>query len=234
MLHMRTSNSLRIMGFALAALFMTVQARAIVAFDYAGVVGGQSDGPLVLGNRFDVNSPINVTAVGAFDSGSGSFGSATVPVAVYKLITGIGWQQVNGTLMSFTGNDGTQIGNARFQLLTSPVTLSPGNYAIIAANYGVAGTIYWNSASAGTAPSFNTDGTISMPSSVNSFYGSGATLSSLPPFNYITTPTPGYGAGTFEFTPVPEAAAFGAAGVGLLGLVYVGRYARLRRKMIPA
>jgi hypothetical protein len=35
----------------------------------------------------------------------------------------------------------------------------------------------------------------------------------------------------FDFTPVPEASAFGAAGVGLLGLVYIGRFAFLRRKM---
>ena len=52
------------------------------------------------------------------------------------------------------------------------------------------------------------------------------------------TSTPGYAGrvratarGTFDFTPVPEVAAFGAFGVGLLGLVYIGRYVRLRRTM---
>ena len=43
--------------------------------------------------------------------------------------------------------------------------------------------------------------------------------------------TPASAGDTFEFTPVPEVAAFGVACVGLLGLVYIVRYARLRRKM---
>ena len=34
---------------------------------------------------------------------------------------------------------------------------------------------------------------------------------------------PRYGAGNADFAPVPEAAGFALAGVGLLGLVYVGR-----------
>lgn len=40
------------------------------------------------------------------------------------------------------------------------------------------------------------------------------------------------GAGTFDFTPVPEASQFAIAGVGLLGLVYVGRCAYQRRKVV--
>jgi hypothetical protein len=116
----------------------------------------------------------------------------------------------------------------------------------MAANLG-SGNPYWD-ASAGhsnpsQAPSFgggsyitmgavfgaNTDrgwfavgstlpGTISGGSFVN--YGSGL---------FGAPGTPSFAGATFDFTPVPEATAFGAAAIGLLGLVYIGRYARLRR-----
>jgi len=33
-------------------------------------------------------------------------------------------------------------------------------------------------------------------------------------------------AGTFDFTPVPEVEDYAVAAIGLLGLVYIGRYAR--------
>jgi hypothetical protein len=50
------------------------------------------------------------------------------------------------------------------------------------------------------------------------------------PVDYGSTlGTPSFAGATFDFTPVPEAAAFGAAAIGLLGLVYIGRYAQLRR-----
>jgi hypothetical protein len=56
----------------------------------------------------------------------------------------------------------------------------------------------------------------------------------LAPGFYASSPISVFAAGTFDFTPVPEAATFGLAGVGLLGLMYIGRYARLRRIGKPA
>ena len=45
------------------------------------------------------------------------------------------------------------------------------------------------------------------------------------------SPNPVFGGATFDSTPVPEVAAFGAAAVGLLDLVYFARFARLRRNV---
>ena len=252
MLFMRALNSQRICrGVALAALLVAAQARAIIAFDNTGLVGNQSDGPRVLGNIFVLESPINVTAVGAFASGGSLGDGVTIPVAIYSYDAGAGtWNQVTGTSDSFSGSSGslsgttTLVGRALMQDLNSPVTLSTlgGAYAVVAANYGVNGALYY---SGPPPPTVNTGGGAFVAETLNSFYTStsGTTLSgtygagSLAynywsandyPFKYA------YGAGTFDFTPVPEAATFGAAGVGLLGLVYIVRYARLRRIMKPS
>ena len=67
-----------------------------------------------------------------------------------------------------------------------------------------------------------------------SFYASGSTLGGTLTgltFGNWGTPEPTFGAGTFEFTPVPEAAGFAVAGVALLGIVYIGRCYTQRRKL---
>src|ERR1035441_3165380 len=89
---MKTWNAVKVIGaVAVATVIMAAQARAIVAYDYPG--GDPSvaltansygtTGGLILANRFDVISDINVTAVGAFANG-GSLG-ASVQVAIYHL-----------------------------------------------------------------------------------------------------------------------------------------------------
>ena len=257
MLFMRALNSQRICrGVALAALLVAAQARAIVAYDYPDtLVANHNDfEPLILANRFDVISPINVTAVGAFDSGNAGFFDNThtpvaVPVAMYQLTTGYLWNQVPNTLVTFTGNSGsltgptTQVGSALFQNLDQTVTLTPGTYAIVAANYGATGVHYWGWSPnpSGVVPTFTSDSSVEMGNSLNNG-NNGINLGSsfpadplfLAPGFYASSPISVFAAGTFDFTPVPEAATFGAAGVGLLGLVYIGRYARLRRIGKPA
>ena len=257
MLFMRALNSQRICsGVALAALFVAAQARAIVAYDYPDtLVANHNDfEPLILANRFDVISPINVTAVGAFDSGNAGFFDNThtpvaVPVAMYQLTTGNLWNQVPNTLVTFTGNLGsltgptTQVGSALFQNLDQTVTLTPGTYAIVAANYGVTGVHYWGWSPnpSGVVPTFTSDSSVEMGNSLNNG-NNGINLGSsfpadplfLAPGFYASSPISVFAAGTFDFTPVPEAATFGLAGVGLLGLMYIGRYARLRRIGKPA
>jgi hypothetical protein len=258
MLFMRALNSQRICrGVALAALLVAAQARAIVAYDYPDtLVANHNDfEPLILANRFDVISPINVTAVGAFDSGNnGFFNGATavaVPVAMYQLTDPSHdlWSQVAGTIDTFTGKSGsltgptTQVGSALFQNLDQTVTLTPGTYAIVAANYGTTGVHYWGWSSnpSGVVPTFTSDSSVEMGNSLNNG-NNGINLGSsfpadplfLGPGFTASSPIPSFAGATFEFEPVPEAATFGAAGVGLLGLVYIGRYARLRRIGKPA
>jgi hypothetical protein len=245
-------------GVAVAVLLVAAHAQAEVAYNCpALMVGADNLGfPYMIGNAFTVNSAINVTAVGAFENGasggSGLGGGVTVPVAIYSYNAGAGtWNIVSDTSKSFSATAGTAIGNARFLNLT-PVTLNPGTYAIVAANYGeqTSPTFFWSSGNAPAGsppPTFTTSSAIKMGAFDNSnnllyhaFYTGGVSnlqssfsgVTDLPPF----TSPPDWVAGTFEFdlSPVPEAATFGAAGVGLLALVYIGRYARLRSKVTPA
>lgn len=227
---MRTSNSLKIVGgVAVAALLAASQANGIIAFDNTtGVVANRSvGGPYALGMEFTVNTSIMVTRVGAFDAGAVGFVNS-IPVAIYNVAN---QQLVPGTSVTLSGTtwDYTD-GSSRFMNLSTPVTLGPGTYSIVAANYAVAGgdQAYWYSSSA-TQPGFNDGG-----NSISLVSGGGHWASSsglvFPTSLASSGSSPTFAAGTFDFTPVPEAAAFGAAGVGLLGLVYIGRYARLRRK----
>jgi hypothetical protein len=241
-------------GVAVAVLLVAAHAQAEVAYNFPTLlVGNETDTQAhVLGNEFTVNSTISVTAVGAFDSGNGGFNSATVPVAIYSL-SGTTWSKMNNTSESFSGTTGTLIGSARFQDLPSPVTLNPGTYAIVAANYGLgaAGTyaLDWNvnrTYDPTTVPTFQTaSSAITMGKNGNSsetaFFDFGNALGPTitEGFGFATPgnwgyPIPSFAAATFEFEPVPEAATFGAAGVGLLALVYIGRYARLRSKVTLA
>jgi hypothetical protein len=250
---MRTSNSMAILaGVAVAVLLVAAHAQAItdVAYNFpTGLVGNETDPQAhILGNEFTVNSAINVTAVGAFASG-GSLG-ATIPVAMYQLTSGT-WYKMLDTVDSFSGNVGSpllsaptrQVGSALMQDLNSPVPLTPGGtYAIVAANYGVAGALDWNVLRTyTTVPTFQTESSAITMGNMGSppetaLFGYGATLDAtitLSGGNW-GNPTPAFAGATFEFEPVPEAATFGAAGVGLLALVYIGRYARLRSKVTPA
>ena len=241
---MRTWNSMKTSGAVLiATLLAAAQAQAIIAYNFpSGLVGNQTvvTDPLILGNEFKVNSAINVTAVGAFENGNGIF-EAVIPVAIYNYSGGT-WSQVAGTYTTFSGAVGTPNGSAKFQNLVAPVTLSPGTYAIVAANYGFAtGERNWNAnetPGANRATFQNSSTAISMDAAYTSFYATGTslnpTLSGLSEGSWTGTwaaGTPTFAGATFEFTPVPEAAHFAMAGIGLLGLVYIGRYARMRRIM---
>jgi hypothetical protein len=242
---MRTLNSRRILGgLVLAALFVATQARAIIAYEFPGTMvgnqyAGQGATPLILGNEFVVNSPISVTALGAFNSGNAGFWNGatavTVPVAIYQLTAGV-WNQVSGTSLSFSGDAGSLVGSARFQNLVSPVTLNPGTYAIVAANYNAIGAQAWNASvnPAAPHPVFQTTSDAITMALDGAFSGVGTTLGgTLSDLSYgaYDASIPQYAGATFDFTPVPEVATFGVAAVSLLGLVYFGRYAGRRRKL---
>jgi len=184
--------------------------------------------------------------VGAADYGAPGF-SGTVPVAIYSW-SGTQWNEVAGTYHEFSGTPSSLEGGTAFYTLPTPVRLNAGVYAIIGANFG-ADNPYWNAGSGAHtdingAATFGGGSAITMGAlfggvSKRGWYTPGSTL----PANFGggnrvdfganlfggNPGTPSFGGATFDFTPVPEAAAFGAAAVGLLGLVYIGRYARLRR-----
>ena len=117
---------------------MSLDSRAGVVYDIANIpLGANTSGsasPIALRLDFDVNVAGNVTAIGAVDFG-GSF-SGTIPVAIYRLDTPAG-TQVPGTLVSFTSSGtytASPLGGMKFQNIT-PVFLSSGSYAIVAANF---------------------------------------------------------------------------------------------------
>jgi len=221
-------------GLFASMLLSTTSANAIIAYDNPVTLLGNEAVPfaLVLGMDFQVNAgyPISVTAIGAFDNGLNGFGLNSIPVAIYNVTT---MTMVPGTMVTFTGLAGTPAGSSRF-LSISPVLLGPGTYSIVAANYGNLGTSErdYNSGifpPAATPPTFNTGGgALTMLSHRETF---GASLV-FPTTTFFAGPNPEFGAGTFDFTPVPEAATFGFAGLALLGLCYIGRAVWLKRSLV--
>ena len=85
-----------------------------------------------LGMDFNVNSPVTITHLGAFDSGSDGL-SRPISVRLYDRAT-----QTSVASVSFpVGNSGTLIGGSRFLPLASPITLAAGfQGTIVAAGYG--------------------------------------------------------------------------------------------------
>jgi hypothetical protein len=242
---MRTSNSMRIIGgVAVAALLMAAQAQATIAWNmpiglagndnYASAHGYAS---YDVGNEFKVNTAGYVNEVGVFNLNAQGFGSGSEVVAIFQL-NGSTWSQVSGTLHTFSGpaSANTYVNSEAMFTLTTPVKLNAGGtYAIVAGGGGTTANPYWNSTqpSPGTkTPTWNSVGGALSQLNTAAWYLGGSpdpNLTKWPGVSGVYTFP--YGAGTFDFTPVPEVAAFGAAGVGLLGLVYIVRYARLRRTM---
>lgn len=227
-----------------ATLLVATQAQATIAYDFPELPGNMAytGVPLALGEVFTVNSSIFVTHLAAYDdpaNGYGNFG-APVSVAIYRFpgstIDTAGTLVVN-PLTFQTGDAGNHISGQATAVKPvpgGPVELSPGTYMIVANNYGgQQGNENGWDYTGGAGPTANTEGVVTYgenyynggnPSLVSPFPGGWADAGSFA--------TPRFMAGNFEFfTPVPEVTAFGAAAVGLLGLVYIGRYARLRRKM---
>ena len=189
----------------------------------------------MLGVDFTVNASGYVTGIGAFyDTSNGQgFGGQTIPVAIYNVGT---HSMVAGTEVDFTGTPvaGDVINNNYWFRSITPVFLGSGTtYSIVAANYGVTGgkqdiNVGKAPYSYGSTPlTFDTVGGALTVSGARQ--GTGASL--VFPVSGFNLPglNPFFGAGSFDFTPVPEVAAFGATAVGLLGLVYIGRHVVLRR-----
>ena len=238
---MKTTKS--VLNLALATgvcLAVASSATATIVYDMPiGLAGndlnGNSYAYYEVGNEFTVNTAGYVTAVGMFDYNKDGF-SASIPVAIFQY-SGTGWSQVPGTYHVFSGSPGTYVDSAAMYTLGSAVLLTPGVYAIVAGGGGTTADPYWNSTqpNPGTlSPTFDNFGGALSQNNHASWALLGAsdiTLSGWPTAG--GTYTSPYGAGTFDFTPVPETSQFAIAGCGLLGLVYVGRWAWQRRKAVP-
>jgi hypothetical protein len=229
---MKAWNSVRMIGaVAVAGWLSAWQVNGIIAFDNTAVVQNQSStGPYALGMDFTVNFPILVDAIGAFHSGSGDFLS-TIPVAIYNVAS---QQQVGGTMVTFNGSPSGysySTANSVFQSIT-PVTLLPGTYSIVAAGYGASGgePYYWTMANQTPTPVFHDGGGLITMAPQGGRWLGGQWNLNFPTGSTAGYDAPNYAAGTFDFTPVPEVAGFAMAAVGLLGLVYIGRYVGLRRR----
>jgi hypothetical protein len=250
---MTTCNLMKklVLGVALSGLFAW-QASAIVAYTFpTSLPGTQPDGPYSLGNEFTVTTPIQVTALGAFDPNGASFGTVGVDVAIYSIILS-GTSVTGGSLVTpvvnFSGTQTLLPGTSTAMQNITAVPLQAGTYMVVANNYGGSGALQdynpaWalgsypgSPASSGVngATANNAYGVTFVPGG-GYFQPSGPLSQSLGGGfgydNYFSVAAPRYGAGNFDFTPVPEAAGFALAGIALLGLVYVGRCYRIKLQL---
>ena len=203
----------RILALGLIDLFVVagVAHGQIVAYQVpTGVVGNQTNGAnLSFGMDFNVNMPVQVTQLGAFDSGQDGL-IAPILVAIYNRNT----SSLASPVITFaTGSgpsSGTLNGGSRF-LDISPIALPAGfTGSIIVFGYGngssaesdgnsfgaaTGGSTYpWTTNDGGGALSFVGSGRYSNG-------GSGITF----PTNIDTGPVNRYAAGTFTYTVgVPE------------------------------
>ena len=238
LINMKSLTSVKKLALVLAVggLFAG-QAGATLAYTTpTGLPGTQGDGPYTLGDVFTTSSAISVDALGAFTP-SGGF-SGTVDVAIYA-VTISGNSLVSSSLISpVVTFSGSSAPGTVLQAIT-PFTLQANStYMVVANNMGGSGAsvdynpawdpanggIYnTHPASTGINPLIAAGG---LTFSQLGFFSANGPLTaslSLGVDNYWTAGGPHYGAGNFDFVPVPEAAGFALAGVALLGLVYVGR-----------
>jgi len=177
-----------------------------------------------LGMAFDVNSPILVTALGAFDSaGDGWAGDSAIVVTLFSRTT----QTAVASLVFDDANPGALDGGSRFLSLSQPLFLEAGFQGmIVAKGYGAATFAEYNGNTHGATPTaWHTDsggGALSFVGS--SYYGSAGDT-----YPGITDGGPAnrYAAGTFQFAPVPEPLTMASA---FLAISSLGMYLRKRTK----
>lgn len=210
---------LKIWAGALAmSLAASTASASTIAYDVPDATVGNQSWTGVLGMLFEVNSPINILSLGAFDSAGDGFSAGTTIVVEL-------WSRTGGTgdailaIADFTStSEGTLVGGSRFKATGSAIPLAPGEYAIVSYGYNSSDP-NGNSHGADPAPWSTNDG-----GGLLSFVGSsqydgppGSTIGNI----VDGGPENRYAAGTFTFAAVPLPAALPllAGGLGLLGLV---------------
>jgi hypothetical protein len=260
-MNMKTWDSVKVIGgVAVATLLMGAQAQATLALNYPSALYGNQNtgsGDRAEGFVFTVGSrPISVDALGTFDNpGSSGTLSGTfnndISVAIYKVTLGSGGAISSGTRVVSpvdfnTASPGTLLAgtDTRQKPITAVTLTANSTYMIVANHYGNTSTL----TSPGTTEinwtrTGTTESAIATYSSGQGItfngndYFAGNVNSWDPTFTagewsaLTGTGNPRWTGGNFDFTPVPEVGHFAMAGVGLLGLVYIGRYVRVRRNV---
>ena len=118
-----------IVAIALLLLSPAVIHAQVIAYSSTLQAGNQG-WPGNMGLDFDVNNPITILALGAFDNNGDGF-SGSVRVAIFNRDT----SALATPAVTFTGTGGALIKSDRFQNLSPAVTLPPGHYSIVAVGF---------------------------------------------------------------------------------------------------
>ena len=168
-----------------------------------------------LGMDFDVNMPIVVTSLGAFDSGQDGFQNA-ITVALFNRVT----EQIVGSTVTFTGTPSLE-GGSSFQTIT-PIPLPAGfQGSIVASGYNASEP----NGNAGIFSPPSPNRTMDDGGGLISFVGYGRwdNTQGIYPRSVDTAPPNRYAAGTFQYSAVPIPGALWLFSSGLVGLVGIRR-----------
>ncbi len=182
------------------ALLLTsaLQSNAAIAYGIPGGTAGTQAYNGALGNEFDVLSPagISVTRLGVFDSNSDGLNS-TITVGIFDRAT----EQLVGTSLTFTGNDGSLEDGSRWITLVSPITLAAGFQGMVVAQ-GYDGAEQNGNVGTGSTASPTDDGGGAISFVGGSRFGPGGVFAY--PTNVDGGPANRYHAGNFDYDIIPE------------------------------
>lgn len=177
---------------------------------------------------FDVNTPVTVTQLGAFDFGGDGF-AGTLIVGIFNRDT----QVLNGSSLTFTHDDpGTLVGGSRFKTPGSAYTLPAGFHGAIVEWWNNGADRNGNRTVGDSGMSFNNlGGALTLVEHAN--FGGWAAFPSVFPDSFFSFngSAPVWAAGTFAAStaPVPEPSTY-LAGALLLPPFELQGIRRLRNR----
>ena len=215
-------------GFAIAAVPLALAAtgaNAATVFDTSTSTPGNQLFTGGVGLDFAVNSPIVITALGAFDAGAKQFNTDVI-VGIYNLTT----SSFVSPLVNFNGSTATS-GNAYAFKSVGPFTLDPGNYSVYAYGFGDNNHIYNSAIANPNNPALTSIVFDNLGGALTNGFGR---YGGMDPKNVITVGySSEFGAGSFvatavtAVTAVPEPATWAMM---LMGFGMIGVGVRRRRK----
>jgi hypothetical protein len=206
------------LAVALATLAPVLSAQTTAINLPAGTIGNQAwEG--ALGIDFNVNQAINLTSLGAFDSGANGFATAK-SVRIYDRTTGLAVASV-----SIPAGTGTTLDGAYRFLAIPSLTLNVGFLGSIVADGFNQADLNFNSSGGPLPGTLNTSGAFT-------FVGASRYSASAGVYPTIDDggPATRYGAGSFQYnvaTTVPEPSTYALLAAGLLGIGGVARRKRI-------